>query len=85
MIVSKTKHEKAWDLRQPGIEYGSWGGHTDHVNGRKVGRGARRRPALPVEQRLGIKGEAPGQGVDPAEDGGDEGQECDHIGAPTTV
>lgn len=53
-------------------------GETDHVNGREVGRGAGRRPALPVEQRLGIEGEAPGEGVDPAEDGGDEGQECDH-------
>lgn len=59
-------------VRKPAIR------HTDDVNGREVGRGAGRGPALPVEQRLGVKGEAPGDCVDPAEQGGQQGQECDH-------
>jgi hypothetical protein len=51
---------------------------TDDVDGGKVGRGAGRGPALPVEQRLGVKGEAPGECVDPAEEGGQHRQEGDH-------
>lgn len=52
--------------------------HTNDVEGRKVGRGAGRGAALPVEQRLGVKGEAPGERVDPAKEGGQQGQECGH-------
>lgn len=52
--------------------------HTDDVEGREVGRGAGRGAALPVEQRLGVKGEAPGECVDPAKEGGQQGQECGH-------
>lgn len=49
---------------------------TENVNEVKVDGGSRGGAPAPVEQPLGIEGNAPGEEIDPAEEGGEEREEA---------
>jgi hypothetical protein len=51
---------------------------THAVDEREVDGGAGRRAAVEVEQRLRVEGRAPAEGVDPAEERRQDGQEAGH-------